>query len=123
MASSRLPAAVAAYPPAAGSLPETTAPRVGEGFPHGLQGQVVQYRQQVQRAARVEQVSDVEEQVPPELPVAGLREQLRLDVIGGYHQAQQVHLDRRAHAVRGGGGECRKQYKPNATDRALKLPG
>src|SRR4051812_732237 len=70
------------------------------GRSHGLEGQLGQDREQVQRAARVEQVRDVVEQVAEHLAVAGLCQELRLDVARGHDQAEQVRIDRRRRAIR-----------------------
>ena len=65
----------------------------------GLQSQLPGDPKQVQRPTRIKQVSDVINQVAQDLAVAGLGKQLRLDVTGGNHQAQQIDVHRRTGAV------------------------
>src|SRR5579885_2493431 len=66
-----------------------------------LQTQRSEDRQQADNPAGIEQVGDVVEQVAKNLPVAGLSEQLSLDVASRDVQSQEIDIDRRSAVGRG----------------------
>ena len=80
--------------------------RAGQAAALGAGGRVevaraegVEQRQQAAGAVRVRQVGDVVQQVAEDLPVAGRRRQVGVDVARGDDEAEQVHVHRRRGAV------------------------